>query len=735
MAAPTIRQALTSAGAVGTVSVTTASTTQVGDWLIAFHQIAFRPTSDLVTPGGTAGTWTQIATAGPGGQSVTIRAWRRRVTVAGAQTVSFAPGGVDTNSMILFVVAGADADNPMEGTPVTSSGTSGTEAVNGITSTVDALLIGSWGGYGGGIDYTGVSGDPTVALGFAKTKLSTNNGHMASAQAIAPGATGSRTPAKSTTATEGWAGLLFGIAGVRFTPVAVTDTAAGSEVVTVDQTRILGTVTDAGVATDPATLLGDAAITDAGTSTDTIAIDVLDPIGLADAGTGTDVVEVADFDAWDLADAGVADDPVDVERTTYVDITDGGTGDDALALRQDKTATDAGTGTDTITGDGEPTLTDQGIGTEFVRVVDIPFTQVLPLAQRTLYELVVVARVPQIQGPPMFIEVDAIEWKDIRYTDTLSAPQELETSCQLSSVTEPILQRLRRPHENPTELWLYRNGQVVFAGPAIGWRTSGESLTLSARGLLVYLRLMMVTRDLTFQQADQFTFVTTMIDDWQALDFGHFGIDTSTVGLSGVLRDGTYLKVEQHNVGQRVEELGKRIDGFDAEIDPATRKLQLWYPTKGVDRSTGENAIVIDARNITNGDTMCSVAIGDLASEAFGSGSSAGGDSALWSEQSNEELRAKYGRTAVAGTWSDVSEQPTLDAHTRGLLDARKEALIVPGPNVRVTPDADLDDYRDGDTISYDLAGALGVSGPFRIRRRSVAVSSTGQESVDLEFV
>lgn len=736
MPAPTIRQVLTSAGATGTVQVTTASTTQVGDLLIALHQTAFRPTTDLVAPTGTAGTWTSIAQSAQGGELVTVRAWRRRVTVAGAQTVSFAPGGTDTNSMIVFVLVGADVDNPMEGTPVTGSGTSGAQTLNGLTITADALLIGSWGGYGGGITYTGVSAPATVTNGFGTTKLSTNNSQMASAQAAAPGATGTRTPTKSTTSTTGWAGLLFAIAGTRFVPVTATDTGVGSEAVTVDKTRI-ATVTDAGVGSDPATVFrADEPITDTGTGDDPITVDVLDPIGpITDAGVASDPVEVALFLAHDLTDTGIADDPVTVERLTFVDLTDTGVGDDDLLLRQDKIVTDAAVGTDVLRGGGEPTLTDQGIGSDFLRVVDIPFTQVLPLAQRTLYELVVVARVPQVQGPPLFIEVDAIEWKDIRYSDTLSAPQELETSCQLSSVTEPILQRLRRPHENPSELWLYRNGQLAFAGPLIGWRTSGESLTLSARGLLVYLRLMMVTRDLVFQQVDQFTVVKTMIDDWQALDFGHFGIDTTTVGASGVLRDGTYLKVEQHPVGQRVEELGKRIGGFDAEVDPATRKLQLWYPTKGVDRSTGENAVVIDARNITNGDTLCSVAIGDLASEGFGSGSSSGGDAALWSERSNAELRAKYGRSAVAASWSDVSEQITLDDHTQGLLDARKEALIIPGPSVRVTPDADLDDYAEGDTITYDLSGLLGVSGPFRIRRRSIAVSSTGQEAVDLEFV
>jgi hypothetical protein len=480
----------------------------------------------------------------------------------------------------------------------------------------------------------------------------------------------------------------------------------------------------------------DPPLAEGGEGSEAISIQILDPIGpVLDSGAGTDEVLVADFDAFDHVEEGVGTDTITVERLTFIQLDETAVGDDSRALEQTRSLTDEGVGTDTRSSQQQVVLAELSVGTEFVRVVDIPFTQILPLREGTLYELVVVARVPQIAGPPTFLEVDAIEWKDLRYTNTISQAQEMEASAQISSVSEAILQRLRRPHEHATELWIYRNGQIVFAGPLVGWRSSGENLTISARGLLAYLRLMIVERDLLFVQQDQFLFVKTMVDNWQGLEFGHFGIDTSGIGLSGVLRDGTYYRKELHNVGQRVEELGQRIDGFDAEVDPATRRLQLWHPLKGVDRSTGEDAIVIDARNIASSDTLCSVAIGDLASQGYGTGTASGADTALWSEQSNDDLRTKYGRTAVTATWSDVSDQSTLDAHTRGLIDARKEALIVPGPNVRVTPDADLEAYAAGDTITYDLAGALGVYGAFRIRRQSIKVSSTGKETVDLEFV
>lgn len=515
------------------------------------------------------------------------------------------------------------------------------------------------------------------------------------------------------------------------------DTGTGADTATVDKTDWQN-LTDAGTAADDVTVFADQdPLGDIGTGDDVIAVEQLTPIGpVADSGTGDDTVAVANFVGNDLTDAGTGDDTLEVVRTTYVDLTDAGTGDDAHDLLQQlNTVTDAGTGTELLEGLGTPEMSDAGTSDDAIYVRDIPYTQVLPPRPTNIYDLVVVARIPQPSGPPTFVEVDPIEWRAIEYTNTLNKPQNLQASCQIASLTEPVLQRLRSLHTLATELWLYRNGRIVFAGPLQGWQTQGETLTLRARGLQHYLRMMVVDSDKRFEQADQFAMVKWMVDQWQALEYGNFGIDTSGVTTSGVLRDGTYLRSELHNVGQRVEDLGARRDGFDLDVDPSTRRLQLYYPLKGTDRSTGEDSIVLDTRNITSSDMLCSVAPEDLASEAYGSGSEVGQDQALLSVQSNPNLRAVYGRTAVTASWYDVSQQATLDAHTAGLLDIRDTALILPGPRVRVTPDADLDSYGVGDTVTYDLLEPLGVSAAFRIHEQRVVVAPTGDESVDLEFV
>jgi len=350
------------------------------------------------------------------------------------------------------------------------------------------------------------------------------------------------------------------------------------------------------------------------------------------------------------------------------------------------------------------------------------------------YQLVAVARVPQQSGPPLLIEVDPIEWTGLSYTDELNKAQQLAAGCQISSLTEPVLQRLRDLENNPTELWVYRNGRKVFAGPLMGGQVQGEALSLNAQGLMSYMKYMDVQQDMTFTQVEQHEMVAALINQWQVLEYGNFGIDTTNLIPSGVLRDGTYLKKELADVYKRVTELGDRLNGFDIAVDPTSRKLDLQYPHRGVDRSTGEQAVVFDARNVTSTNIVFSCAPGDVATDAFATGTGNNTDP-LYGTASNPELRVRFGRAAVVGQFDGVSEQATLDEKLTGLLSTRGNALLIPGPDTRVTTDSDLSSYDVGDTVSYTLHERLSAPGAFRLKKRQVTAAKTGQESVSVQFV
>lgn len=352
------------------------------------------------------------------------------------------------------------------------------------------------------------------------------------------------------------------------------------------------------------------------------------------------------------------------------------------------------------------------------------------------YELVAVARVPQLAAPPLFYEVDRIAWDGLAWTDELSRPQRIDASCSVDTLPDSIADRLENLKVNPTELWVRRDGRIVAAGPLMGWLRQGDTVTLQATGILGYAAYWFFTGalPLTFTATDQLTIAKGLVDHWQNQEYGHFGIDTSGVGTSGVTRDATYERDEINPIGKRLQELGARINGFDLEVDPASRRLRLWYPRQGVNRSVGADAVILDGSNITSPNITASVAPGDLASEAFGVGTGSGTDETLWSQAENVQVRAMFGRVGVAETFDGVSEQSTLDAHTQELLDARGDALIIPGPNIQSTPDADLAGYRVGDTVEYRFTGRLGASGAFRVRKRTVSLDRTGVEDITLEF-
>lgn len=351
------------------------------------------------------------------------------------------------------------------------------------------------------------------------------------------------------------------------------------------------------------------------------------------------------------------------------------------------------------------------------------------------YELVCVAVLPQPAGPPQFLAVDSINSSGLSYTDELSKPQSLDAGTKLSRLSRVVRDRLFDLENQPTELMLLRNGRPVFNGPLLGAVKRGDMMSLQAVGLLGYLRMWWITSDLVYKQVDQHLIAVALINHWQGSEYGNFGIDTSAVTPSGVLRDATYVRNEGHNIGERIDQLGRRENGFDVSVDPASRTLRLAFPWQGVDRSEGEDAIVFEDRNVTSGDIVVSVAPGDFASDGFGVGTNQSGDR-YWSHQFNPQLRARAGRRGVFETWDGVSEQSTLDAHTAAMVTARGGSLVVPGPDLKVNPDADLAAYDVGDTIYYKVSADVDIKGAFRLRKRVVTVDvKSGRETASVEFV
>lgn len=346
------------------------------------------------------------------------------------------------------------------------------------------------------------------------------------------------------------------------------------------------------------------------------------------------------------------------------------------------------------------------------------------------YELVAVARTPKPSGPPTLTEIAPLVAPTITWAQELTGPGYIAFSCSAEKMSEDIRFRLRDLVANPTEVWLYRNSVLVMQAYVATYQLQNQTLSVTAPGLLGYLRYMMVEDDQVFSGVDQHTIATDLIDYYQGLEYGHYGIDTGAVSASGVTRDRTYLASEQHNIEQRIRELAKAANGFDVTMDYGNRQLILTSPQVGADLT---NAVVLDGRNITDASSSVSVAPGDIASDALGVGGD--GQVVLTDHKENALLRETWGRATVGASFDGVTSQTTLEQHTTGLLDARAAMLFAPGPGLVPVVGANVPDFDIGDTVQYEYDAGLGLkTGSFRVAGRVVSVDENGQETMAVTF-
>lgn len=146
MATPTLREPVLHTATSGTpATVTTGAGTQIGDVLLTFHGSDYYTAADMTTPTGTAGTWTQRALGDLGSLNSHVKAWTRKVTASGAQTVTVSPNDEECWNTT-YVIAGADADDPVDAAAgFNSSATSTSHTAPSISpATSDALLVCCW---------------------------------------------------------------------------------------------------------------------------------------------------------------------------------------------------------------------------------------------------------------------------------------------------------------------------------------------------------------------------------------------------------------------------------------------------------------------------------------------------------------------------------------------------------------------------------------------------------------
>lgn len=356
----------------------------------------------------------------------------------------------------------------------------------------------------------------------------------------------------------------------------------------------------------------------------------------------------------------------------------------------------------------------------------------------TDFEVSLVARVPASSGAPALTEVDRLVCESIKYTDELNRPGSATLACNVASLSDAVKERLADLRSFPSEMWIYADSDIAWAGYPATINLQNEVATLNCTGLLGYTARMGITSDVTYTAQDQFTIAADLINDWQSQTYGHFGIDTSGVGTSGVTRDRTYLRNDLKDVLSAITELGAVLNGFDLYVDPGTRDLVLSYPARGLDLSA---SVVIDERSIDSASEARSVAGDDLVSDvgSTSSGQAADGtQSNLYSYRTNATLQAAFGRTWKGQSFSNIVEQATLDGKGDAFLASRGEQMVQPGVTLipNIGNGTQIGGFGVGDTVAYAYDAGLGMlSGNYRVGKLEVSVAQNGAQRVGVEFI
>lgn len=348
------------------------------------------------------------------------------------------------------------------------------------------------------------------------------------------------------------------------------------------------------------------------------------------------------------------------------------------------------------------------------------------------YTVTVVRRTPQAAAPPTLLELGSLRGS-ISWTEDLREPGEATLGVNVATLSDGIKADLLDIGSTPMEIWIYRDTTMVFAGPVVSYSVSNEVLTLTCRDLTYYLQYFLIVTDKTWSAIDQGVIVKEIIDDWQALAYGDFGLDATGLGATGTTRTlalpGT---TEPTEVLKFVYSISNSDNGFDIATVPSTRAVTLWSPLKGSDLT----ATVFLERGLDSPTTTVSVAPQIVASEVYGVGTGPDVDPALTSTQSDTAFRAAFGRSGVYIPFDPVTDQTHLDDLAIYEKDQRGAQFFQVGAKEIISvSDGRYEDFGVGDIISYTHDVGLGqFTGAFRVVRRMMTVGNDGTEKMGVEF-
>lgn len=351
------------------------------------------------------------------------------------------------------------------------------------------------------------------------------------------------------------------------------------------------------------------------------------------------------------------------------------------------------------------------------------------------YTVSLVARTPTVTagGWPTLAEVDRIRWAGLSYSDSIDGAPTMDVSAQVDGLSVACIARLRDLAATPCELWIYRDGVLVAAGPLISHTIQARTITLHGAGLRYYLTYTRYPFDIAVTtDYGQLIWFLLQVSAINAASYGNYGIAFAhLLAGSGSFATHTIRGVELKTLDEIISTLGDRDNGFEWYVDPPTRRLELVAPRRGADRSS---SVFLDRRVLENATISQSVAAGTFGTVAYASSSGAAGE--LSATATDTAKAAAFGVAHVATRRTDVVNAATMTDHATRLLADSSTAKQTTSQNLIPVTGADVGDIEAGDVVSYAYDAGLGlVAFTPRIRTKRVSVGDDGRETLSVEFV
>lgn len=279
-----------------------------------------------------------------------------------------------------------------------------------------------------------------------------------------------------------------------------------------------------------------------------------------------------------------------------------------------------------------------------------------------------------------------------------------------------------------TDLHVYRDGRRLYRGRVgptqdvvDGRRHTVTVPTGDYRGVL-RRRILYDTDQLAWTATDQAAIALGLIDQTQAHVGGDLGITAGLGASTGVARDRTYEPGKA--VFEAVQQLSEVINGFDWDIDPDSRALDIYYPQRGENRG-----VVLDLGGLVTGFTR------DVDPSTYANANRVNGDDTVTAEvrEATDLATRPEGRWDAQHGYTTISEQATLDERANWQIE--QDQLVVPTYTVRLKKGRweGPDHVWLGDPCKLVLpSGRLAVDTVLRVYEIAVDIDDNGTETVDV---